>query len=114
MKKELYTGAYLLNDDAIGKAFGMVGGFGPSDEQGTVRVTLDIRCIPYDSDGESLTINLPEGRARQLASEVQKAAIQLEHLRALLRLGRLTPEALFDPSDEEGLDLSEEEGELKP
>jgi hypothetical protein len=106
MKRGLYTGAHLLHDGASERVFGMVGGFGPSDEQGTVRLTLDSRCIPCESDGESLTINMPERCARELASALLMTAIQLEHLRSLLRLGRLTSEAL--------LHLSEEGGEVKP
>jgi hypothetical protein len=99
----LFTGARMLLNDTETQRFGMIGAFGPANAPGTVRLTLDLRYMAWEQDEESITIELPELWARQLADELATVIGQLQHLRTLQKLGRLTPDALYDLTESEGL-----------
>jgi hypothetical protein len=92
MKTGLFTGVQLLQDESGTLTFGMVGAFGATNDAGLVRLTLDVRYMAWELDGESLSIDIPEQWARQLAEHLKTVTGQLEHLRVLLKLGHLAPD----------------------
>jgi hypothetical protein len=106
MQIDLYTGAQLLQDESGVRSLGMVGAFGASNDTGVVRLTLDLRHIAWELDEGSITIDFPEQQARQLAEYLLMVTGRLEHLRVLLRLGHLTPDALLNLSELESLENS--------
>jgi len=104
MKTDLFTGMHLLSDESGSRSLGMVGAFGSASRDGTVRVTLDTRYFVWQLGEDSLTMELPERLACRLAENLQTVTGQLAHLRALLRLGLLTQEAIYDPLEIDSLE----------
>ncbi len=101
MDPELYTGGFTMHGQGDIRAFGLIGAFSHAAEPGTVRIALNPKRMSVQMDEDSLTIDLPEDWARELAAQITKVVIRLEHLRVLARQGRLLPDGTSGCDEQE-------------
>jgi hypothetical protein len=89
--ENLTVGADTLVDRDVPRPYGLLGAFGPPDAPGTVRLILngDVMPVTWENDISSVTVDLPEAIALQLAHKLLDSVIRLQHLRKLHAQGRL-------------------------
>ncbi|XXX76643.1 hypothetical protein WMF30_54245 [Sorangium sp. So ce134] len=98
--KSLYTGMWLFSKPgADGQNFGAADAVSPPRETGTVRLSLDLRQVSMNIEGDFAYIEMPEEWIAELVGVLGKTALRLQHLRELYKLGLLTQDALHDDDD---------------